>query len=350
MENFHMTGLLAAVLIMGAVAVPHKAGIPALSAKNFGAYMGGALGIWAPVDVYEKEAPYAKDLNIGITRFNTDCWDGLEPSRGKYTWDKLDSIVDTLRRNDIDILFTVPISAKWNTSGGPVRVNNFDIGATHFPAKDLNDIEVFCEALAARYKGKIKYYEAWNEPDLFIFWKGKPDAKEYTEVLKKMHKGLKKGDPDCMVLVGGIAYPLDDKYMKDLISTGAFDYFDIMSIHVYTKSAWDVQRMITNTKNIVKWSGKDKPIWVTEVSTTPDFFKSGDREQEEKDKAELLPKFYDMFFSQGIERVFWHTLRGCGAEAGMPKDFDFGLMTSGYNKLPAYDALKAFTDRSIETR
>ncbi|MDD5073534.1 MAG: beta-galactosidase [Candidatus Omnitrophica bacterium] len=342
-----MMNFLAAILIMGAAVTPQNSGSAPLSPKNFGTYMGGVLGVWAPVEVYEKEIPYARDLNIGITRMNTDCWDELEPSRGKYSWDKMDKIVDTLRRNDIDILFTVPISAKWNASGGPARVNNFDIGTNHFPAKDFNDIERFCEALAAHYKGKIKYYEAWNEPDLFIFWRGKPDVKEYTEVLKKMYAGLKRGDPGCKVLVGGIAYPLDDTFMKGLIKEGAFGYFDIMSIHAYSKSTWDVQRAITNTQNIVKWSGKDMPIWVTEVSTTPDFFKSGDRAKEEKDKAEMLAKFYEMFFNQGIEVVFWHTLRDCGTEIGMPKDFDFGLMTSDYKKLPAYDALKAFTTEKI---
>ncbi|MEA3305462.1 MAG: glycosyl hydrolase, partial [Candidatus Omnitrophota bacterium] len=149
------------------------------------------------------------------------------------------------------------------------------------------------------------------------------------------------------VLIGGIAYPLDDSYMKALIKAGAFDYFDIMNIHVYTKSVWDARRIMTNTKNIIKWSGRDKPIWVTEVSTTPDFFKSGNRGKEEKDKAELLPKFYDLFFSQGVERVFWHTLRNCGKEAGMSKDFDFGLMTSDFRKLPVYDALREFTEHAM---
>jgi hypothetical protein len=346
-----MISLLAAILIAGAPIAPMQANSgAALAPRNFGTYMGGVLGVWAPIEVYEKEIPYAKDLNIGITRLNTDCWDELEPSRGKFTWDKMDKIVDLLRRNDIDILFTVPISAKWNASGGPTRVNNFDIGTSHFPAKDLGDIERFCEALASHYKGRIKYYEAWNEPDLFIFWRGKPDVKEYIEVLKRMYTGLKRGDPGCKVLVGGIAYPLDDNFMKGLMNGGAFDYFDIFSIHGYSKSEWDFQRALTNTKNIIKWSGKPKPLWITEVSTTPDFFKSNDRAREEKDKAELLPKLYDLFFREGVEVVFWHTLRDCGTELGLPKDFDFGLMTSDYRKLPAYDALKKYTDDAINKR
>lgn len=346
-----MINLLAAILIAGAPIVPTQAAAgagDALGPQSFGTYMGGVLGVWAPIEVYEKEIPYAKDLNISITRLNTDCWDELEPSRGKYTWEKLDRIVDTLGRANIEVLFTVPISAKWNASGGPTRVNNFDIGTSHFPAKDLGDIERFCEALASHYKGRIKYYEAWNEPDLFIFWRGKPDVNEYTEVLKRMHAGLKRGDPDCKILVGGIAYALDDSFMKGLWKNGAFDYFDIFSIHIYTKSLWDAQRAMTNTKNIIKWSGKPKPLWITEVSTTPDYFKSNDRAKEEQDKAEMLTKLYDFFFKEGVEKVFWHTLRDCGTELGLPKDFDFGLMTSDYKKLPAYDALKKYTDNAIK--
>ncbi|MDD5424836.1 MAG: hypothetical protein PHR74_06125, partial [Candidatus Omnitrophica bacterium] len=121
-------------------------------------------------------------------------------------------------------------------------------------------------------------------------------------------------------------------------------------IHGYSKSEWDFQRALTNTKNIIKWSGKPKPLWVTEVSTTPDYFRSNDRVKEENDKAELLPKLYDLFFREGVQVVFWHTLRDCGTELGLPKDFDFGLMTSDYKKLPAYDALKKYTDNAIIKR
>jgi hypothetical protein len=247
MEDIHMRAFLAVLLLMGAAVVPQGAeGREGLSQRNFGTYMGGVLGVWAPIETYQKEVPYAKDLNIGITRLNTDCWDELEPSRGKFTWDKLDRIVDLLRANDIDILFTVPISAKWNASGGPVRVNNFDIGTTHFPAKDPRDIEDFCFALASHFKGRIKYYEAWNEPAFASSGRARPTENGIHRGPKEDVQGLEGADPDWQCPRRGSSLRADDTVSwKGRWKNRRLRIIAYLSASIYThKSMWDTQRAL----------------------------------------------------------------------------------------------------------
>ena len=50
--------------------------------------------------------------------------------------------------------------------------------------------------MAQRYKGKIKYYQIWNEPNLESEWNGQQvDAARYVELLKGAYQRIKAADP-----------------------------------------------------------------------------------------------------------------------------------------------------------
>lgn len=343
-----IAGITTAVCIASSLAVFPASGAQgpaprAIDRMRFGTYAGGALGLSTPLEIWEREIGYIKRANIGMVRFNADAWDLIEPVQGEYRWEALDRIVDLLTRNDIEILFTVPIASSWNTSAHAVRVHGFDIPKTHFPAKDIAAVEELAFRLAARYRGRIKHWEVWNEPDLFLFWKGKPDAKGYARLLGRVYRALKRGDPGCVVAIGGIAMPSDTSYLFSLLRADRGASFDVMNIHCYAKDAADVGSMIRDTMTVLKRFKVDKPLWITELSTTPDYFKTQDVRAEEREKAVFLVKSFAVACTWGVERIFWHSLRKCGRDAGLPKDFDFGLLDADFSILPAYTALVRFT-------
>ncbi|MCK4518496.1 MAG: beta-galactosidase [Candidatus Omnitrophica bacterium] len=307
---------------------------PRIKEDTFGAYLGGGLGIHAPIELWQREIDCLKKAKIGIARFNSDCWDAIEPQRGVYKWEAMDKIINLLNKNGIKILFTVPISSSWNTSAAGSK--NSKIAATHFPAKDLRDIENLCFNLAHRYKDQITHWEAWNKPDLPDFWKGRISAPEYLETLKAMRKGLKRGNPDCKVVIGGLLNPWSGTYLKSLLKHGAGDYFDIMNIHIYTPEASMARLAVMNIRQTLNDYGINKPLWVTEISTTPDYYKTSNYDKEELFKAQYLVKSCVVLLSEGVEKIFWHSLRKCGRDVGLKKDFDFGLLNSDFGELPAY--------------
>ena len=60
--------------------------------------------------------------------------------------------------------------------------------------------------MAARYKGKIRAYQIWNEANLAREWDGKaPNAKEYVDMLRLTYQAIKKADPNAVVINGGLS-------------------------------------------------------------------------------------------------------------------------------------------------
>jgi len=58
----------------------------------------------------------------------------------------------------------------------------------------------FAGTLARRYRGRIRYYELWNEPDLSRYWAG--TVQQYVQrVLRPGYRAIKHADPRVRVRV-----------------------------------------------------------------------------------------------------------------------------------------------------
>lgn len=341
----------AALLLWAACLRGAYAGDGFIEKRSLGAYVGGGLGLYGSSENWQKEAACARDLGIGLVRFNSDCWDVLEPQAGRYRWQTLDERVDLLRKQGLDIVFILPISAVWNSSADAAApVVRARVGRTHFPARDLQALENLSYALSARYRGRIQFWEVWNEPDFEDFWKGRPDPEEYFRVLAAASRGLRRGNPECSILIGGLARPSQTGFLDAVLKQGGGRLFDIMNIHLYPQAVRDRSRTVADVSRRLRARGTPKPVWITEISTTPEYFASADREAEEARKADFLVKEYAQAFAAGAERIIWHSLRACGRDTGLNRDFDFGLMKADYTPLPAYAAYRFFIRKIVGTR
>ncbi len=98
----------------------------------------------------------------------------------------------------------------------------------------------FLSTVVRRYKGKVRYWQCWNEPDYpkgvleaapgdrTRSWQG--SVKEYVRMLAVMHTVVKWIDPDAQVVTGGLGYAA---YLQAMIDHGAGPYFDLLDFHAY---------------------------------------------------------------------------------------------------------------------
>jgi len=98
----------------------------------------------------------------------------------------------------------------------------------------------FLETVVRRYKGKVRYWQCWNEPDYpkgvleaapgdrARSWQG--SVKDYVRLLTVMHTVVKWIDPEAQVVTGGLGYPA---YLQAMIDHGAGPYFDLLDFHAY---------------------------------------------------------------------------------------------------------------------
>ena len=95
--------------------------------------------------------------------------DTRNPGNPVSSWAKYDFIVDQAVAHGINIMARLDSPPVWARKPGD------DIQTYHKgPPANNQDYGDFVAAVAARYKGKIKYYQIWNEPNLLGEWGGHP--------------------------------------------------------------------------------------------------------------------------------------------------------------------------------
>lgn len=161
-------------------------------------------------------------------------WREIEGAgKGRFDWSRTDWIVYTCNADGIDILARLDRQPYWARSDK----------AENGPPDNYQDFADFCFALASRYKGRIRAYEIWNEPNLAREWGGKtPNAAEYVRLLRMAYQAIKRADPNAMVISAGltptgtqppVAIP-DDVYLDQMYQAmgGNSDgYFDVLGVH-----------------------------------------------------------------------------------------------------------------------
>jgi len=118
----------------------------------------------------------------------------------------------------------------------------------------------------------VSHWEIWNEPDWSFFWSGSVD--QYYRLLKVGYLAAKQADPNCTVMIGGLATYFNPGWFPELLQVMSADpnqgeraarnhYFDAVAIHFYSRSA-DSLDHTSRARALLSAHGLTKPIWVTE--------------------------------------------------------------------------------------
>ncbi len=230
----------------------------------------------------------------------------FEDRRGPYpvvsAWAKYDYIVERANALGIQILARIDAPPDWSRPPG-ADIAQFPKG----PPEHNQDFADFVSAVVSRYKGKITYFQLWNEPNLLGEWGGPANAREYTELLKAGYIAAKQANPDAVIVMAALAQTIEhvgDRgsenelvYLQQMYDAGAKPYFDIASTMAYGLGQSPYQRTtdlkLPGDNQRVNFSrallfhavmqengDAGKAIWVSEVawlSLPPDF---GDYKQD----------------------------------------------------------------------
>jgi hypothetical protein len=199
---------------------------------------------------HERELQLMEEAGIHWARADF-TWGYFERTKGQWQFDNYDTIVAAAKKHQVTLL--------------PILCYNVDWA---FPAHEhLDDWCNYVRTIVTRYQADLRYWEVWNEPNI-SFWKPKPDAAQYAELLKATYKTIKAIDPALQVVYGGTAgVPLD--YMRQTFAAGAFGSFDVLAIHPYNyptrpDEAANITERIPETWKLLEEYGGGKRMWITE--------------------------------------------------------------------------------------
>lgn len=200
------------------------------------------------------------------------------------------------------------------------------------PAGDLREVYRFF-TLAARATGRdIAAWELWNEPDIPMFFAGRPE--EYAAILKAGYLGLKAGNPGVNALFCSPAHPLGE-WLELVFACGAADYYDTFNWHTY-HPYHEIPSLGATFRDAQIAHGYDAPMWLTETGSVAEATLEDERRQ-----AADYAKRYVLAALSRIERVFafyFQEWRQRGAPA-------FGIVRPDLTPRPALAALSALTEQ-----
>jgi hypothetical protein len=298
-------------------------------------------------------------------------WDRVETAPGTFNWSTYDRLVNDDVQHGLGIDAILLGRPGFYADGGsitglrePIFTTGSDVPSEGAVINPANHWANFVIQAVNRYKpggvlatqygwaagAGITVWEAWNEPDLQMFWSGSPD--EYARLLKVMYIVTQYAQPDGYVMFGGLAYGDPDTFniLDDVLEVFQQDplheqfnwFMDVIGVHNYSyplRSGLVVQRVHQTLANY----GFDRAVWLNESGVpvwddypgptwTRDDPGSRELRATSQQAASFLVQSTAYAWLYGADTVFLHQLYDdCGNQSG-GTDFppDAGLSGDAY--------------------
>lgn len=288
-----IAAVLANILIPAAISVRRGSSeyhaprlIPNTDVNPFGAnfFLDREVEEWK----LRKTLQMAQDTGLGWVK-QQFTWEEIEPLRkGEFfderirrsSWEKYDRIVDMCEEYGLQIIARLDRPPDWTREDNTYKER---------PPDDFEDYGDFVYTFVDRYRGRIKYVQVWNEPNIFPEWGNRPvDPVDYVDLLRVAYQRAKQADPNVYVLSAPMAitrgqvHPEPGKWISmseiqfwdEMYQAGAKDHFDILSANAFglgsppeeaaQPDVLNFQRVLFLREVMERYGDSNKAIWFNE--------------------------------------------------------------------------------------
>jgi len=214
-------------------------------------------------------------------------WAYYEKQRGVYDWRSADRIIDHADRQGVTVIARLGFVPEW---ARPAQVDGRATTFTHLDADVAAAFADFAAAFAARYAGRVRHLQIWNEPNLSGEVGMRPvDPAAYVDLLRRVYPRVKQANPEAIVLAGALAptlerdrgVALDDiVYLDEMYAAGAQRWFDALAVHNYgmteppeaapAADRINFRRVELLREIMARRGDGQKPVYITETGWNDD--------------------------------------------------------------------------------
>ncbi len=235
-----------------------------------------------------KTVQMAQEAGLGWVK-QQFSWEEIEPLRkGEFfdertrriSWEKYDLIVDLCEEYGLQIIARLDRPPDWARQDSTYKER---------PPDNFEDYGDFVYTFVDRYRGRVKYIQIWNEPNIFPEWGNRPvDPAGYVDLLRVAYQRAKEADPNVHVLSAPLAITLGQvhpepgkwismneiQFLEEMYQAGAKEHFDILSANAFGLSsppeepaqpkALNFQRVLFLRQIMEQYGDDGKGIWFNE--------------------------------------------------------------------------------------
>ena len=337
----------------------------------------------------------ARELGARYVRLHMPWSDVEIAGKGDFTdrrngppvsaWAKYDFLFAALRERNLQPIVRLDRPPDWARINGRATAQWQAISAINpnasGPPDDFADYAAFVGTVAAHYKGVVRYYQLWNEPNLIDEWGGfAPEPARFLDLFRQAAVAARAANPEVVLLFPSLAPtdgldqrgPITDLDFLDAIYQlgGAHD-FDIMSAQAYGLGQppdehryvaprrpfnWrrpldtriDVSRLPLLREVMERHGDSQKAIWISEfgyVSAPAELPITWGKPVSEQQKGTYLigqiQRARDEWPYVGVMNVWILRWGGAPPNPHDPTAY-FALVDQDFNLLPSYSILRGY--------
>jgi Glycosyl hydrolase catalytic core len=246
-------------------------------------------------------------------------------TRAPYQWWTYDQVVNRERGAGLQILGLLDYSNSWGYG---------DHGSMPHAAmlKLAADFARYAYRMVRHFRGRITYWQVWNEPDLAAFWHPTPRPDDYALLLDTAARAIKRANSRARVVLAGLS-GIDFPFLRAVMARTR--RFDVISVHPY--------RVLPETRLLAAVRALErlgKPVWFSEIGWPAG--QGCTACTNESSQAHYLVRFYALSAAAGVRRVFWYDLRDDEHLPPSPEGH-YGLMNQDLSGKPAFAAFSYLT-------
>jgi len=283
----------------------------------------------------------------------------------RSAWEKYDHIVDLAEKYGLELIVRLSNPPAWSRARG-------DAAGPYAPPDNFQDFADFVYTVVSRYKGRVRYYQIWNEPNIYPEWGEQPvNPEAYTELLKAAAIAARQADPNVVIIAGALAANIeygprdmsDVLFLQRMYRAGAAPYFDIMSVQGYglwsgptdrrlTPRVINFSRAMLIRDVMVRNGDADKPIWISEMNwnAAPSHVEPRYGRVDLETQARYLVLAYERILQEwpwvGVANVWYLKRPDDRWERENKPEAYFRLLTPDFQPMPAYEAIRQYTART----
>lgn len=175
-------------------------------------------------------------IPFGILRPGYANWHNLQPRPDRWNFSALDHYVNEAEQHGAEVMLPLCSPPQW-ASARPNEKSPWGQAAPGGAAEPtlLADWSRYVQTVAERYKGRIRRYEFWNEPNAIShtpFFTGTID--DAVQLTAEAHRVLKSVDPaNTLTGPAGTGRGKEFDWVDAYFARGAKDHLDALSYHFY---------------------------------------------------------------------------------------------------------------------
>lgn len=226
-------------------------------------------------------------------------WKDLEPQKGVWDFSRLDALVDLAEEHNVDVILPLALTPQW-ASQRPNEASAYTLGAAA-PPIDIEDWVDYVKAVTTRYKGRVAYYEMWNEVNVSGTWTG--TAAQIVSLQQAAYGAMKSVDPDAKLISANLTASNGLPMLKQLLDLGYQNSADITGYHFYVfpQPPEAIATLYSQVSSLLNQYGVNKPVWNTETG-----WLSGSKFASDDDAAAVAVRALLVGRSAGMDRFLWY--------------------------------------------